>query len=478
MTDYVRDEKPADFLLPDSVKGWFSQMYTHLIGGNVKELARLYDKEFAALTASYFKQSPWPEPDGEAVLSLVDEDPVFILLYTQIYYRHMFSKLQPTMEFKQASWDNYVAIFDGLLDGSLELDAMPSQWLFDIVGEFVYQYQSFCQYRAKLKNESEVPTIWTTKAVHSYLHRLVAHSNIKAILAASIEDDENAPTSPSESIKELGYFALICLSRAHVLTGDYWTALNLLKPIDFTKRDQLYYKSYSCHVSVFYHMGFAQLMLGDFAAAIRSFAKIILQVHRNRAYYSKFADYDQVNKLTEKALALVVIATYLAPGYSVEDQVHALLREKFADKQAAIQKGDVQVLTDLFVSASPKFILPSVAAETDDVSKEALAFQTKLFLELVARHAALPAIRSYIKLYRSIEATKLARFRGDDATVESVVAECMHLKLVSELVQTDVHFYLSGELIKVDEQKREQRTGQYFMNQIAKLQRVVESCQE
>ncbi|RHY92967.1 hypothetical protein DYB37_005243 [Aphanomyces astaci] len=487
MTDFVRDEKPADFLLPDSVKGWFSQMYTHMIAGNVEEMDRLYDKEFAALTASYFKQSPWPEPDGDAVISLVDEDPVFLTLYAQIYYRHMFSKLQPTLEFNHASWDNYVAIFDGILDGSLVLDAMPSQWLFDIVGEFVYQYQSFCQYRAKVKTETEVPSIWTTKAVHSYLHRLVKVSNIKSIL---VNGDVDASPS-STTLKELGYFALICLSRAHVLIGDYFTALQLLTPIDFSKRDQIYLNSYSCHVSVFYHLGFAQLMLGDLASAVRSFVKIILQVHRNRtfgisdpvsessdsgvgAYYSKFADYDQVNKLTEKALALVGIATYLAPGNNVEDQVHSLLREKFGDKLAAIQKGNTQVLTELFASSAPKFILASVAADAEDVSKDALAFQTKLFLELVQVHSSLPALRSYIKLYRSIDAAKLARFRSTD--VAAVVAEAMHLKVVADKVNSDVHFYLTNDLIKIDEQKREQRNGQYFLSQIAKLQRVVDTC--
>ncbi|RHY26708.1 hypothetical protein DYB32_007356, partial [Aphanomyces invadans] len=104
------------------------------------------------------------------------------------------------------------------------------------------------------------------------------------------------------------------------------------------------------------------------------------------------------------------------------------------------------------------------------------AFQTKLFLELVHRQSSLPALRSYIKLYRSIEAAKLARFRSSDApesTVASVVAECMHLKVVSDLVNSDVHFYLSNDLIKIDEQKREQRNGQYFLSQIAKLQRDV-----
>ncbi|RHZ06019.1 hypothetical protein DYB26_010977, partial [Aphanomyces astaci] len=190
--------------------------------------------------------------------------------------------------------------------------------------------------------------------------------------------------------------------------------------------------------------------------------------------YSKFADYDQVNKLTEKALALVGIATYLAPGNNVEDQVHSLLREKFGDKLAAIQKGNTQVLTELFASSAPKFILASVAADAEDVSKDALAFQTKLFLELVQVHSSLPALRSYIKLYRSIDAAKLARFRSTD--VAAVVAEAMHLKVVADKVNSDVHFYLTNDLIKIDEQKREQRNGQYFLSQIAKLQRVVDTC--
>ncbi|OQR93828.1 eukaryotic translation initiation factor 3 subunit E-interacting protein [Thraustotheca clavata] len=469
MSDY--SDKPADFLFPESVKQWFLQMTTALMGGNSDEMLRLYDKEFATLTSSYFKQSPWPDPDSDAVLSLSDEDPVFLTLYTQIYYRHMFSKLSPTNEFKKASWDNYCAIFEGILDKSLELDVMPSQWLFDIVGEFVYQYQSFCQYRAKGSKTDE--SMWNTKDVLSYLHRIIKYSNIKAVLAAQ-DANQPQPEVPSESVKELGYFALICLSRAHVLFGDFFTALCILKPIDFKKRDQLYQKSYSCHVSVYYHMGFAQLMLGDVANAVRSFAKIILQVHRNRAYYSKFADYDQVNKLTEKALSLLMLALYLCPGYTVEEQINALLREKLADKQSAVQKGDISVLSDIFVMAAPKFILPNVQAESEDVSKKATALQLKLFLELVQRHSALPSLHSYVKLYRSIDVEKLARFRG--VSVAACLSEIMAFKLKAEALQSDVHFFVSDSIVKVDEQKREQRTGQYYMTQISKLQRVVNSC--
>lgn len=32
---------------------------------------------------------------------------------------------------------------------------LPNQWLWDMVDEFVYQFQSFCQYRAKMKNKTE-----------------------------------------------------------------------------------------------------------------------------------------------------------------------------------------------------------------------------------------------------------------------------------------------------------------------------------
>lgn len=32
---------------------------------------------------------------------------------------------------------------------------LPNQWLWDMVDEFVYQFQSFCQYRAKMKSKNE-----------------------------------------------------------------------------------------------------------------------------------------------------------------------------------------------------------------------------------------------------------------------------------------------------------------------------------
>jgi len=32
---------------------------------------------------------------------------------------------------------------------------LPNQWMWDIIDEFIYQFQSFCQYRAKIMNKPE-----------------------------------------------------------------------------------------------------------------------------------------------------------------------------------------------------------------------------------------------------------------------------------------------------------------------------------
>ncbi|TMW60073.1 hypothetical protein Poli38472_000115 [Pythium oligandrum] len=487
MAEKHRDDKPADFLLPESVKNWFTHIYTHLISGNVTEMARLYDREFHNLTNNYFKQTTWPEP--AAIESLVDEDPTFLLLYKQIYFRHMFSKLQPTFEYKVESWNTYCAIFDGILDQSLELDALPSQWIFDIVGEFVYQYQSVCQHRAKIAAKAEAenaqyeanPDVWSTTKVLNYLHALVRYSNIVAILKS---DDAEAVKAPSETIKELGYFALICLSRAHVLYGDFYTSLKLLEPIDFYNKssraeikkstDQIHEKSPSCHVSVFYHMGVAQLMLEDFAAAIRSFSTIILQVHRSRNYYARFADYEQLNKLTEKALAMLTIALFLCPGQRVNEQIHTLIREKYSDKQSKLQKGDFSVLNDWFSFASPKFVLPNVPKSEKSRGSEAAQLQLKSFLAMVERQQHVASLRSYVKLYRSIDLEKLARFRGVE--VEAVRAELLAYKIHEASRKSDVHFYLADDVVLVDDDVSNQRTGEFFLNHIHRFARIVDEC--
>lgn len=74
---------------------------------------------------------------------------------------------------------------------------LPNQWLWEIIDEFIYQFQSFSQFRSKLgkKTESEIemlkesPKIWNVHSVLNVLHCLVDKSNINRQLEVSVIND-------------------------------------------------------------------------------------------------------------------------------------------------------------------------------------------------------------------------------------------------------------------------------------------------
>ena len=79
-------------------------------------------------------------------------------------------------------------------EGPVPLD-LPIQWLWDMLDEFVYQFQSFAQWRAnpKQKNEEELemlaeaPQIWSCYSVLNVLYSLVQKSQINEQLKAEKE---------------------------------------------------------------------------------------------------------------------------------------------------------------------------------------------------------------------------------------------------------------------------------------------------
>ena len=50
------------------------------------------------------------------------------------------------------NYDHYIPWADS--DGPVPLD-LPEQWLWDIIDEFIYQFQSFCVWRSKVKSKSD-----------------------------------------------------------------------------------------------------------------------------------------------------------------------------------------------------------------------------------------------------------------------------------------------------------------------------------
>ena len=51
--------------------------------------------------------------------------------------------------------DLKATFFNFLDDNAPSTLVLPNQWMWDIIDEFIYQFQSFCQYRAKIMNKPE-----------------------------------------------------------------------------------------------------------------------------------------------------------------------------------------------------------------------------------------------------------------------------------------------------------------------------------
>ena len=77
-----------------------------------------------------------------------------LLNLTLHYFFFLFPVFSP---FRFESYYNYCSLFNCILtSGSPVTLDLPNQWLWEIIDEFIYQFQSFVQFRAKLgKKTSE-----------------------------------------------------------------------------------------------------------------------------------------------------------------------------------------------------------------------------------------------------------------------------------------------------------------------------------
>ena len=113
---------------------------------------------------------------------------------------------------------------------SLEL---PHHWAWDIIDEFIFQFQSFCNYRqraAKRQDEDsqilrEAPTIWSCYSVLNVLYSLIQKSQMNEQLLAAKEGRDEIEVAGEYGSKPLyrtlGYFSIIGLLRVHCLLGDF-----------------------------------------------------------------------------------------------------------------------------------------------------------------------------------------------------------------------------------------------------------------
>lgn len=118
----------------------------------------------------------------------------------ELYYRHLYSRESSKVSAKQeilttadrrTSWENYQALFSIIQQRNVNIQ-LPNVWLWDMIDEFLYQFQSYAQFKSRLSalgpNDLEIlranPGVWDSAEVLALLTQFVEKSNIRAELSA------------------------------------------------------------------------------------------------------------------------------------------------------------------------------------------------------------------------------------------------------------------------------------------------------
>jgi len=520
-------EPPTDACLPEAVKDFVFDLHDATRRSLIpSEQHSLYTGTFREVTQKYFATSAWPA--AEAIAPECDNDTLFIALYNELALRHLQSTTRPTVRDRVDGWHAYRTLFDAILNEAPKeeegADGKPPreqlylgpEWCFDVLHEFLYQFQGFCQFRttayanaakaangessgntnqAGLETLSQNRDAWAVETVLYYLHRL-----------AAVGTQKNA----SSTYRFLAYFAAVTLSRLECLLGDYRASVSALdmlrdpdaKPVavgdEMKTPEELVNGVFPARLSLAYHAGVSYLMLRRYRDATAALGGICLQIQRGfkTGQLRKIPGSDQFNKLFDRMIALLAILTHICPRANslLEDSISNVVREKHSNNLSKIEAGE-EGYEDLFVFACPKFVNPAVpdydqatapGASAVPHGRDAYKLQVKQFMNEMVVHQTLRKMRSYMSLYTSIEVDKLAAFNdmkveefepwlacfkhkmrqlessgggGDSADSKEAAGEKMGTAM-------DIHYYASNNVVHVDEAEKTRRFETFFMKQI------------
>lgn len=531
--DLEFERQQQSYKMNDAVKSFINHFFRAIQNAKIFEITHDYEFGWNMLSEQYFKSTTWP--DVESIESMLPNDSmksIFLILYKEMYYRHIYASIQggPSLEQRFESYRNYVKLFNAILSAErpLELE-LPIQWLYDIIDEFIYQFQSFCQYRAKLvKKGQNAPAnvldeiqllkqnhdVWNVHSVLNVLHALVSKSNINkqlevlkhATLSLTIangsidqsqfskyEQDllqelENDLFAQSSLYKMLGYFSLVGLLRLNSLFGDYYLAINTMKYVELDIHKQLLIARVpSCIITTCYYVGFAYLMMRRYEDAIKVFVDALIYIQRTRTMLqapTRSLLNDMITKQNEQIFHLLAIALNFYP-MRIDDSINSYLKEKYTERLLKLQRGDRDELVNMFHYACPKFLSPvppNFEGVTDQYLMEPYNQQLKVFIDEVQQQFHISDIRSFLKLYTTLPIAKLASFIDKSPADLKAILLCFKHKMSnieSDQATTEefrssseVDFYIHNEMVHIADTKVATRFSDFFIRQIHKLNEV------
>ncbi|VEL32319.1 unnamed protein product [Protopolystoma xenopodis] len=163
------------------------------------------------------------------------------------------------------------------------------------------------------------------------------------------------------------------------------------------------------------------MMMRRYQEAIRAFALTLNNVPRAKTQLLQLrpdvAEY--VGKQADQMSALLGICLTLSPT-PLDQAIDQILKDKFAETLAKLQRMDLDEFVSSFELGCPKFISPETPSYvpssgiTSDaqhpLSLEPHRQQVELFKAEIAQQLNMPRLRSYLKLYTTLPTAKLSSF--------------------------------------------------------------------
>lgn len=332
----------------------------------------------------------------------------------------------------------------------------------------------------------ENPNTWGCYSVLNVLYSLIQRSQINEQLAA-IKRNEDPMAVAGEYgsrplYRMLGYFSIIGLLRVHCLLGDFSLALKTLDDIEMNKK-AMFARVMAAHFTTYYYVGFSYMMMRRYADAIRMFSHILVYVSRTKNFQKGRDGYDAIAKKNDQMYALIAICVAFHPT-RLDDTIHSAIREKYGDQFNRLQRGRpdaLPIFEELFRSACPKFISPTPPDfDNPSLNVDPVDHQTAIFMDEVKNTLFNPTVKSYLKLYTTMDLKKLAGFLEVDA--EQLRAWLLINKqrsrqirwvdgglLEGEAVNAgDLDYAIEGNLIHISEVKAGRRLVDWYLRNLAR----------
>eukprot|EP00796_Vickermania_ingenoplastis_P005007 gene5007-3602_t len=373
--------------VPSEVIEFLQNLNRAVENHNTTALHELYESQFDMLTKNFYVPAPGQSRPWPSLRLKVVSDPLrhkhAELLYSFLYYKHLFTDKGVKLQDAKLSWGTFTEIFSSLPNFTTEI---PSWMMWDMFDEFVFQMTVVYQKRFSGRTE------WSVIEVFKLLDTVIAASGVEGKLEKAETAEELVKPGSAKSLS--GYFAIITKAKVNVLLGDYYAALSDLKPLDiFNNGRGVLQKVSPAHISLLYHVGFSYLMLNRYEDASNSFRRCLSVKSSGR----KFSERVQLD-----AAYMFVCARVLGgmPISNVTSFLDSRKASTFEDDKESLRSGDEERFREVFDRCSPKFLtVPPLS--TSARGSEGKELQARMFRRAVQQQQEIIKLRGYFGVYQN-----------------------------------------------------------------------------